>query len=210
MTTMNLAQLSRLDIKDLKKVDYNKAWEEIRKRPDILVNLGSVLLTIVFAGHIYSKNHDATRAVGAQTTLLQQKIASIDAYNEIKNELNTFLGTIPVSINEEDFINTVTDFASAREVQIKSFSPAGKKDDPFFQSTRFVLNITSGSYAKIWLFIHDIEQSAYPFRIESWQGTSSGLSDIRRRRSSSSGSQSDDSQISVQMEIASINFKKDD
>jgi hypothetical protein len=205
---MNLAELSRLDIKDLKKVNYHKTWEEVRKRPDILVNLISILLTIALVVHIYAKNHEGTRAVRTETALLEKKIVSIEAYNEVKGELNAFLGTIPAGINEEDFINKVSDFALAREVQIKSFSPVGKKDETFFQSTRFVLNITASHYAKIWLFIQDIEQSAYPFRIENWQGSNGGSPDARRRNAGTAGQKPEDFQVFVQMEIAFINFKE--
>ena len=58
---MNINDLLKVDIKDLQKIDYKKLAEELRKRPDILINIAVVLLTLVIFFNITSTPESESR-----------------------------------------------------------------------------------------------------------------------------------------------------
>ena len=103
---MNLTELSRLDIKDLKKIDYNKLLLDVRKRPDILVAVGLVLLTLFFSVNAFTKRKQELLSLQQQIGTLEAKITVIENYEKAKKDLADFVAQIPESLLDNNLINT--------------------------------------------------------------------------------------------------------
>ena len=83
----------------------------------------------------------------------------------------------------------------------KSFSPTKNYTDDVHEVTSILLRIVSENYKDIWFFIHDIENAPFPLRIDRLSG-SMVTSRSRRHKTTSS------SQVNIEVEITSVNFKK--
>ncbi len=204
---MNLSELSQFDIKDLQKLDYNKLLKDLSKRPDILVALGLVLVTLFCSVNAFQRRQKELITLKQQIDTLEGKLRSVDSYEKVKKELSNFQTKVPEEFVGDDFINKVTDMAVSHNVQIESYSPAKKQTTPLYDLTSIVLNL-SAEYKNVWIFINDIEKSRYSIRIESWTGNMDTSSRTAVRRRPTEEEKSQPSLVNVQVEIASINLKK--
>jgi len=171
---MNLADLSRMDIKDLQKIDYKKMVETLRKRNDILINLIIVLLSLILTVNIMSKSGKKIRSIKKEIGKLEKKITVINNLDAVKAELQEFSETIPEALGEDDLATKLTDWAVARDINIVSVSPVKTKEEDLHNTSSIDLNIETDDYAKLWLFVNDIESSPYALRIDRWQIKPSG------------------------------------
>jgi len=167
---MNISDLLKLDIKDLQKIDYKKLVEELRKRPDALINIVVVLITAIIFFNLTSSHQKESKKLKRDIKKLTEKVEEIDRFNKAQQELDSFLDTLPGALPEDEFVNTLTDLAVKRNIQIESFSPTNTKSTPFSDTITIELNLSLDSYKNLWLFIHDIENSQYALKINNWQG----------------------------------------
>ena len=198
---MNLLELNKLDLNDLKKIDYKQFLQDTLKRPDLIVDILVILISLVACMHFYSKNQNEIKTLRNDVANLESKTEAIDEYNTTNTELESFIDNIPEKITEEDLIDLVTNFAVSRNIQIKSFSPTKNYTDDVHEVTSILLRIVSENYKDIWFFIHDIENAPFPLRIDRLSG-SMVTSRSRRHKTTSS------SQVNIEVEITSVNFKK--
>ena len=208
---MNLAELSKLDIKDLNKIDYSKLGDTLKKNPEQLITVLIVIGTIVFSVHYYVKKKMELRRVTIQINELLNKKTAMDEYNNAKTSHDDLLNNLPQGLSEDTLSNALTTMAIHRGVRLESFSPAKKMDEKLYELTSINLEISSKEYDNIFLFIHDIENSKYNLRIEALQGTIlDTLASQRRRSQRQSRSEEEETpEIRIQMEIASIIFKNE-
>ena len=211
---MNLADLSKIDIKDLQKIDYAKLLQDLKKRPDILISIVFVLATLSFSVNAFTKKKGELSSLQQEVSKLEEKIKVIDSYEAVKKELTDFLANIPEKILENDLINKVTDFAVSRNVQIESYTPMSKQSSPLYDLTSIDLNVSAPDYKNVWLFMNDIEKSKYAIRVENWAGSMDAKGDSRnnsRKRvlSGGAGVASDQPSIGFRLEISAINLKNE-
>ena len=200
---MNLGQLNKIDIKDLKNIDYVKLAQVIKKRPDALINTVAIVGLLFFTFQFYTKRQIEVSKLKKEITASESKLEIIEIYNQTQTGLKEFMADVPKKITADDLINLVTDFAVASNVQIESFSPAKKQSESLYDLTSIILNISADDYKSIWLFIHNIEKSEYAVRIDNWTGYM-GTRTGRQRQNITA----DTSSIKATLEIASINFKE--
>lgn len=209
---MNLQELTKklnnIDISDLQKINYKKLLNDLQKRPDVIIIIVAILITLYVSPKLYMNRRKELGTLIQETATLKKKDKAIDAYNAAQTELKEFIDNIPEDIGETAFMNQMTDFAESRHVQIKSFSPAKRRSEPLYALTSIVLDVSAQNYKDIWLFIHDIEKSPYSIRIDNWKGTRGGGSQANRGRRQATSTTSTEHQINVKLEIASIRFKK--
>jgi Tfp pilus assembly protein PilO len=132
--------------------------------------------------------------------MLEEKTAGLDNYKKSQAELKEFIAQIHEPINEDNLMNLLTDFAVKRQIQIESFSPSQRKNTPLHETAGLTLNLSAGDYKNLWLFIHDIEESAYPIHIGACRIS---------RSDQGSNSNREGSQFKVQLEIFSVSLKKE-
>lgn len=208
---MNIPDLSKIDIQDLQKLDYMKLLQELKKRPDVLITVVLVLVTLILSVNIFMKKSQELQSLQQEISKLEAKDKVIAQYDTAKKELTDFLVNIPKTLLENDLINTVTDFAVARSVQIESYTPARKQSLAIYDLTSISLNVTAAEYKNIWLFVNDIEKSKYAIRVENW----SGSTDVTTRNTASRKINLSDlnpvqSGVTARLEIAAINLKSEE
>lgn len=204
---MDLVELSKLDIKDLKKVDYKKLLQDIQKKPELAVGLLIGVAAVAVCLHLFSRAGVEGQSLRAEIKKIEEKIKAIADYNSTQEEFNQFLANLPEKITENTLIEKLTDFAAARNIQIESFSPAKSQSDAFYDLTGVVIDITAKEYKDVWLFVHDVENSKYAIRIDTWAGSMGPRSQGAMRRRGETAAP-DDLWLNVRLEIAAVNFKQ--
>ncbi len=208
---MNLKELSKLDIKDLNKIDYGKVGEQFKKNPEQLLTALIIIGAIVFSAHFYINKRMELHRVTIQINELLKKKVAMTEYNDAKKSHDDLLNNLPQGLSADALANTLTTMAIHRGVRLESFSPAKKIDEPLYELTSINLVITSKEYDNIFLFIHDIESSQYNLRIEDFQSTvlDSFISKRRYPQQPVGEAKEENPEIRIQMEIASIIFKNE-
>lgn len=202
---MNIIEkLNKIDVNDLKNIDYQKLLGGLKGRPDIIIIAVAVIGTILACSRIYSNNQNVIRTARAEIINLENKISSIEKYKKSQTELENFVAEIPEPVNEDNLMTLITDFAVKRQVQIESFSPTQKEKAPLHETNGLNLFISATDYKNLWLFINDIETSSYPIRVEKWHASVGSSTDTRQQP------QPEGIRIQVQLEIASVNVTKNE
>lgn len=207
---MNLKDLNKINIEDLKGLDWGQAKDRFLSQPDRIINILIVMVTIavIFSAH---KNYTrATKALKKTVIELQEKSAALDKFNAAQEQLNNFIKDAPKEISGDELIEKLSQFAIKRDIQILSFSPAQEKSNNFISLTSVEINITSDHYADVILFMHDIENSPYSLRITKWVGFPVTADRASRRSSRTVPGQNHDNtreEIEATIEIGSIKFK---
>ena len=168
---MNLNELSKIDIKDLKKIDLGQVREEIQNRPDILINvllIGFTLFAIIF---FYNKYEHQAKQLKGQITGLKEKLDVVKEQDQAVQKIKEFINKFPKPISNERLIEKINEFALNHKIQILSYAPAENISEEYWTSNSVVFNLASESYANILLFIQDIEKSPYALIIEKWSGS---------------------------------------
>jgi len=206
---MNLKELSKLDIKDLNKIDYGKWGDQLKKNPEQLATAIIIIGAIVFSAHFYINKKMELRRVKIQINELLKKKVAMTEYNDAKKNHDDLLNNLPQGLSADALANALTTMAIHRGVRLESFSPDKKIDEPLYELTSINLFIISKEYDNIFLFIHDIESSQYNLRIEDFQSTvlDSFVKKRRHPQQLVGEDKEENPEIRIQMEIASIIFK---
>ena len=204
---LKFADLSKLDIQDIQKLDYQGFLKDLIKRPDMAISFLAPILAILVGFNIFSKSQIERRSLSADLAQMEGKIKIINEYNNAQAGLEKFFAALPPKVSENEFMDKITDFAVKRNVQIESFSPAKNQSDPLYDVTMINLSVNTKTYENMWLFIHDIENSGFSIRINSWAGTMGQRGQNGGRRNPAQGNMNDLG-INVRLEIAAVSFKK--
>ncbi len=197
-----LKNLSNLQINDLKNINYQKYLKDLRKKPGVLINLGLIAFALIFSGYTFKKSQHSVKSTRTEISNLENKLKTMETYNETQKTLKDFLDNLPPRITEDDLINLLTDFAQERNIQIESFSPAKRQSSQYYDLSSMILQTRVENYKDLWLFINDIEESPYALRIENWSGSFTGGG---RQQGQTSANET----IQIVLEIAAINFKNE-
>ena len=189
---MNIIEkLNKMELKNLQNIDYTKLLTKVKGRPDLLITIGAIVAAVFISSKIYIHNSGKMDSTKKEIKALEEKITAINNYKQKEEELKQFVSHIPEPINGNNLMNLLTDLAVKRQIQIESFSPSADRNTPLSDMSGLILNLSSDDYKNLWLFIHDIEQSAYPIHIH------------RLKASSNQGSK-----LSMQLEIVAVNLEK--
>ncbi|MCK5179365.1 MAG: type 4a pilus biogenesis protein PilO [Candidatus Omnitrophica bacterium] len=180
---MNLKDLNSINVKDLQNIDWDRVKDRIQSQPDLLINILLVIVTFAVLFSTFNTYTKTAKTSKAETIALQKRLVALKKFEAAKKEHSDFLKEIPKAIASDQLIQTLSELAIQRDIQILSFSPAKKRSNALVNLTSVVVNVASKDYASIILFVHDIEESSYPVRVESWSGSSLKPGETPRRRS---------------------------
>jgi len=168
---MNLKDLNNINIKDLKNIDWGGAKERLQSQPDLLFNILLAIITVVVLFSTYNKYKEMAETSKNKIEILQERLMAYEKLQSVQEQQRAFLSMAPKAINIDQFIQTLSEFAIDRNIQILAFSPVENKNNQLIQLTSVKVNVASESYEDLILFIHDIEESSYPIRITGFSGT---------------------------------------
>ncbi len=206
ITNLSQIDISKMDINDLKHIDYQKLFKNIRQKPDIAISIIFPLLAIFICFNIFTKSQAQEKTTALKNTEMEEKLEIVTEYIQKQDELKSFISALPAKISENEFFNTITDFAAKNNVQIESFSPAQNKSDPIYDLTIINLTANAKNFSDVGFFIKDIETSKKNIRINGWTGSMGPAQGSSRRGRDQSNSE--DLWINFQMDIALVTFKQ--
>ncbi len=206
ITNLNQIDIAKMDINDLQNIDYQKLLSSIRKKPDIAISIVIPLLAIFVCFNIFTKSAIERRTLANKIQEMEKKLTVLSEYKTAESELQTLLTSLSSKITENDFINTITDFAARNNIEIESFSPAQNKSDPIYDLTMINLSANTKNYNDVIQFISEIENSKANIRINSWSG-SKGVAQGGSRRGRNP-SNPEDLSINFRLDLALVTFKQ--
>lgn len=178
-----IKKLNNISVDDLKNIDFGRTKEWLQSQPGLIINSLLIIVTIVIVFSSYNKSQESTKLLRKERTQQQEKLKALKSFNALEKQYKSFAKNIPQTIDEDELITVLSEFAIARKVRILSFSPAREDSNNFIKVTSVELNITSEDYANILLFMHDIESSSYLIRIGKWFGVFVASDNIDQQRS---------------------------
>jgi Tfp pilus assembly protein PilO len=206
---MDLKELSRLDVKDLKNLDFQAILTQLKKRPDIIITTIMILVTVIFCSLLYSNKKTKFAAQRQELTALEEKDTAFTQLQDIQLALKTLKSVLPEAITEAKLIEIITQASSAYNINISSFSPASMTTQAAYSSITLSINITAPSYADLWKFIYKLESENKSLRIDSWSTQQDGGGYRQRGLSSQTSSLKDSETIGSAIALTLINFKHD-
>ena len=162
---MKIKDLRKVDVHELKKLDFAKIQEGILAKPDIAVNVALVLLSLIWIFQIFASLQKNLNELKGKLENSEKKGAAIDTYNATQKQFRDFIDNLPKGISEDKVIDKLTDFAAKREVQIISVSPSERDSKKLYDKVVVNLNIVVKGYKNLCLFINDIENPPYALRL---------------------------------------------
>lgn len=181
-----IKKLNNISVDDLKNIDFSRSKEWLQSQPGVMINSLLIIITIVIVFSAYSKNRESAKLLQKEYVQLKEKLEVLDGFNTTEKKYKSFTKNLPQTIDKDELITVLSEFAISRKVRILSFSPAREDSNNFVKVTSVELKIASEDYASILLFMHDIESSSYLIRIGKWFGvfvTSDSIEQQRSQRS---------------------------
>lgn len=202
-----IEKLNNIKLDDLKALDYKSILKQYTKRIDILIDFVLIIATLIFCVKYFQARENEIKSATNEIPMLKEKIAMIEAYNKADLELQEFIRGIPPPISENDLTNFITDLATKYNVQISNFTPATIFSQELFDEMNISLSFSIDKYRDLWLFIHALENSQYPIRINYLSCSPSG-SRPQNPHKRGQDQNENDTNIRASIELSAINYKK--
>ena len=165
---MNLYELSQLDIENLKNVDWNQARRELFRRKDSLIILLLLIATPVASFYTFSLKRQEAKKLKTAIALLEKKVQAMENLTTAKKEFENYASQFPEDVLDDQLIGKLTDFAANHNIQILSFSPLQRRSEDYYDITSVSLNVLANNFSDLRAFFTEIEESAYPIRVDGW------------------------------------------
>lgn len=206
---MTLNELLQFDLKDLKKIDYRRFIGRLKSRPDIIVAVLTMVVTMIICFLIYSGKKKELDVQLRDIEMLQQRDALFVDLQAIKQGVQALKGVLPAQISESDLIDIITQAATDHGITISAFSPTVRNDHGAYAALTLSLTVVAPLYHELWGFIYRIESENRSLRIDSWSSrVAEGARSVRRVASSGqAGGASDPNMIEAALTVTVINFK---
>src|SRR3989338_4817335 len=169
---MDLRDLNKINLEDLKAIDWELAKAHLLAKPDIAIN--ALMVMIMMAVFVSSFNSYATesKSLKSQISELETKYEAREAFEATQKGYAEFLKNFPETVPDNRLIEILSEIAIKRNIQIIAFSPSEAKSNELVRLTKVRINIRSDNYPDIIRFMNDIEDSEYSIRIGEWVGIS--------------------------------------
>ncbi|OGX36226.1 MAG: hypothetical protein A3C36_03870 [Omnitrophica WOR_2 bacterium RIFCSPHIGHO2_02_FULL_52_10] len=207
---MDLRDLNKINIEDLKEIDWNLAKAHLVRRPDLLFNTAMIFITLIFGIWAYQTNAQKIRSLKSDLGNLEQRYTALQDFEAVRKKHAEFVKGAPEIISDNRLIEILAEIALKRNVQITSFSPSQQQANDYVRLTKVQINIQSQNYADIIWFMYDIENSPYSIRIGEWSGTQSDAQKhgfLMRGTRQDFDNEDDAEYIEVTVDIESVGFK---
>jgi len=162
------------DMIDLKKIDIDQIIQILKEHRNTVLKLAVVIGALVIAGIMFNDYHIKEAALYVRISQMQKKLDAITSQKGAIKGLNDFKVSFPKGISEDQSITQITSYATAQNVSISTFSPTEDQDMGLYSITKVSFTGTAPDYRDMVLFLRDIEESPYLFRVDSWSGNGHG------------------------------------
>ncbi len=204
---MKLSELSRLELKDLKKLDYKGVLDTVRKRNDVLINVVILGAALMLTINSLNKSGKQIKMIKAEIASWEEKISAVTNHDRLKQDMEKYQSQAPKGVSGDQMVDLLTDLAVNRNIQILSVSPAETSKKNLHSLTNTSMTITADSYADLWRFIYDIEHGPGTLRISRMEGTAEDRK--ASRRSGEEDRKQSPFKFQVRMDVTSVNIETD-
>ena len=201
---MKIKDFSNLNLNDLKGLDPRKIPEILRDRPDILISIVLIVLTIYGIGHIFTYHKIKSANLSNEFNKNKEKLKIMEEYSKLQPQYEEIKKKFPQTVPSDQLIAKLSEFAVAHNVQTLLLSPAQRKNDQYTEITWVNINISSDNYDDIVEFIKDIENSPYAIRIEKWSGNMKETENFMADTSLAKNDESKKDIIEANIQIGSV------
>jgi Tfp pilus assembly protein PilO len=181
---MNLKDLNNISVEDLKNIDVSALKEKIQSRPDVIITILTITISIFATVFVYTKYETQAKSLNQQVNAFKEKNKVVAKHKKSQEEYNKFIKTFPDSLTIDEFSNKLSRTALAYDIRILDFKPTQKSNNDYFSYDGVAITISANEYEDLVDFIKEIESSSNTFRIESWKAGAGGQSNQSRRRKS--------------------------
>ena len=203
---MNLLKdLSQIDIKDLKNINLNQLRDNIQKRPEVLINILLIVAALFVIIYMFTAQQNKLKRLKNAVALMKEKLEVVKSLETAQQANGEFIKAFPQTIPSDRLVDKISDFAEAHNVQVVSFLPAKQKSNDILEYTTVTLTVSSSEYQDIVLFIKDIEESPYAWKVERWKGGLQQRTSGKRR--DLQAVETSENIIMAQIDIGSIKIK---
>lgn len=206
ITSLRQIDISKMDIKDLQNINYQKVLTDIRKKPDLAISIAFPLIAVFICFHLFTKSQTDSRALSNKNAEMEEKLKILTEYRQSDNELKEFIENQPAELSENQFYNMITDFAAQNNVKVESFTPSQNKADPTYDLTSINLKANAKNFNDVGHFIKNIENAPANIRIDNWTATMGPLQGGSYRDRNQSNNE--DLWINFQLDITLVTFKQ--
>lgn len=209
-----LKKLNQIDIKDLLKLDYTQLLKRSKEKPEIVVNIILICLTLVICTRTFTGQRAETAKARDEIPVFTKKIDALKKHNIAEKKLEDFIENIPKKISSLKFTDLITDLAVSRDIKINTFSPVTEKTQKLYTTLTTNMNVTIKNYATLWSFINALEKSPHSIfinKLDARSGSRAGNTRGRSRRKKTTSQKNIDAEIiTLQLQIVSVIIRKDE
>jgi len=207
ITSLRQIDISKLDVKDLQNIDYQKILKDVRQRPDTAISFAAPVIAIFICFNLFTKFQAEQKKMSTKISEMKEKVKLLEEYKSVQTELETFTKSLPPKITENEFINKITDLAVKNNIQIESYTPGQSRTDTISDLISINLIANAVDFADMGRFIFDIEHAGLAIRINSWGGVMGARSQAGASRRTAPSADSNELVINFRMDISSVTFK---
>jgi len=212
---MNLKELSQIDVKDLKNVNWREVLEFFKTRWDISAQFVAVIVSIFVCLWVYNTNKEKLAALNVQVKTAQEKLAKLNELQQVEDFSKKILDSLPPEMSEKRLINLMADLAKEYNIRIHSFSPGEPTIKEKYTVIPLTLSLSSQNYKSMWTFIDQIETLPDAITIQNFglnSAPSTGRSAQPAKRSAGAPQESSEGNdnIAVTITLHAVNFIKNE
>jgi Tfp pilus assembly protein PilO len=201
---MDFSKLSQIDIKDLKNINVAQIKEILQSRLDILLSVALIAGTILATTYIYTSQQNKAQRLNNDVRMMSETLDAVKINKEAQKKFDDFLAIVPKSIEYDDLVELLSEFAVDHNVRILSFSPAQEKTTDFVVITSVNVDVSSEEFKDIVLFLKGIEDAPYTLRVDKFSASMATPAFQQR-----GGPAPESNKIEAEITIASIKLKKE-
>ena len=206
ITSLRQIDISKMDVKDLQNIDYQKILKDVRQRPDTAIAFAAPVIALFICFNMFTKFQAEQKKLSASITQMNEKVELVEEYNNAQTEFDSFTKALPPKITENEFINTITDLAVKNNIQIESYTPGQGRMDTIHEAVSINLVANAIDFLDLGRFVSDLEKSGLAIRINSWGGMMGPRSPVAANRQPAAGNPNGYI-VNFRMDISSVTFK---
>jgi len=204
---MNLKELAQFDVKDFKNIDYQAVLRQLKKRPDILVEIIAVITAVAFCVWFHSDKKADFAHQSQELSTLEQKYTIFQGIQRAQQVLKNLKEVLPPAVQESAFIDIISRNAAAHNINITSLSPASFGYQSAYSTISWSLNIVAPSYEQMWKFIYKLESDHKTLRVDSWSSRADMGGQRQRQRGYGATALVDPDAVDSSITLTIVNFK---
>ena len=153
---------------DINNIDINDLISRFLSQKVVIANIIVVVLGLLGGYYLYNNFTHQKQAAQQNIAMLQEKLATISTYQTTKKQFDEFKNTLPKSIDEDNLVDALSNYAIQNNVEVVSFSPVTSSDSAYYTRSSVDMNVRAKDFKQLVLFIKTLESEQMVLRLENY------------------------------------------